>query len=558
MTLFELLGKIVIENTDANNAIDDTADKAKNTESKLQASFDKFAEHAANAGKKIAKGLAIGTAAFTALMKSSLSLSGNVEQGLGGAEAVFGDFFQNIADKSKEAYWTMGLSMGNYLGTANKMGSLFVGTGASIEDAYEMTTEAMQRAADVAAIMGIDIEWAMESVAGMAKGNFTMMDNLGVAMNETTLAAYALEKGISTSVEEMTTAEKVGLAYEMFMERTTYAMGQYTKENDTYAGALNTAKAALQNFMAGHAEMEDIYPHVKNAIDIIADRVGKLAPVLAEGFSVLIDALVPYMPALLDKLLPTMVNFGAKLVNGIIQAFRNQAAEAFVEGSEELAANITKFTGIPVASLAVNTEKEASKYAAVNPPDADATAEEIQAWFDTVDPEIVKQYGIEPPDASMTKAGIEAWWKTVRPNLTIPVTLLLSMPFSPYGAGNLDLGLGDPSIDALSALYGGDLDTYNRMIMDGSYDPDGSHKTGLDFVPRDNYLARLHQGEAVLTADEAREWRNGKFGRNEEFHDETIISGNTFVIRQESDVYNLAVQIANMKRDKRRGRGARG
>ena len=548
MTLFELLGKIVIENTDANNAIDDTANKAKNTEPKLQASFDKFAEHAVNAGKKIAQGLAIGTAAFTALMKSSLSLSGNVEQGLGGAEAVFGDFFQNIADKSKEAYWTMGLSMGNYLGTANKMGSLFVGTGASIEDAYEMTTEAMQRAADVAAIMGIDIEWAMESVAGMAKGNFTMMDNLGVAMNETTLAAYALEKGISTSVEEMTIAEKVGLAYEMFMERTTYAMGQYTKENDTYTGALNTAKAALQNFMAGHAEMEDIYPHVKNAIDIIADRVGKLAPVLAEGFSVLIDALVPHMPALLDKLLPTMVDFGTKLVKGIIQALRNQAAEEIVEGSEEAAADITENTGIPVASLAVNTEKEASKYAALNPPDADATAEEIQAWFDTVDPEIVKQYGIEPPDASMTKADIESWWKTVRPNLTIPVTLTLStftMPFnSPFSQNNL---LGNDFF-----FPGG------STIFDNFGGLDGGFKTGLDFVPRDDFIARLHQGEAVLTADEAREWRNGKFGRNEEFHDETIVSGNTFVIRQESDVYNLAVQIANMKRDKRRGRGAKG
>lgn len=36
---------------------------------------------------------------------------------------------------------------------------------------------------------------------------------------------------------------------------------------------------------------------------------------------------------------------------------------------------------------------------------------------------------------------------------------------------------------------------------------DGSHKTGLDYVPYDGYVAELHKGEEVLTADEARQRR---------------------------------------------------
>ena len=32
-------------------------------------------------------------------------------------------------------------------------------------------------------------------------------------------------------------------------------------------------------------------------------------------------------------------------------------------------------------------------------------------------------------------------------------------------------------------------------------------------MPYDNYLARLHQGEAVLTAQEAAQWRSGQSGQ---------------------------------------------
>ena len=41
---------------------------------------------------------------------------------------------------------------------------------------------------------------------------------------------------------------------------------------------------------------------------------------------------------------------------------------------------------------------------------------------------------------------------------------------------------------------------------------DGSHALGLDYVPFDNYLAQLHEGESILTAEEARVWRNFKSG----------------------------------------------
>ena len=59
------------------------------------------------------------------------------------------------------------------------------------------------------------------------------------------------------------------------------------------------------------------------------------------------------------------------------------------------------------------------------------------------------------------------------------------------------------------------------------------HAAGLDRVPYDNYPALLHQGERVLTAQQAREADHGQGVR-------VVISGNEFHIREDADVDRVA------------------
>lgn len=46
-------------------------------------------------------------------------------------------------------------------------------------------------------------------------------------------------------------------------------------------------------------------------------------------------------------------------------------------------------------------------------------------------------------------------------------------------------------------------------VSGGGFNADGSHKTGLDYVPYDDYVAVLHKGEMVLPADDAADYRSG-------------------------------------------------
>ena len=129
-------------------------------------------------------GVAMGTVAVAAgaaaikLGKEVVAQFGELEQNLGGSEAVFGQYAASIQKTGEEAYKNLGVSQSEYLATANKMGALFQGSGIEQRKSLELTEKAMQRAADMASVMGIDMQVALDSVAGAAKGNFTMMDNL--------------------------------------------------------------------------------------------------------------------------------------------------------------------------------------------------------------------------------------------------------------------------------------------------------------------------------------------------------------------------------------------
>ena len=206
----------------------------------------KTGEDITGMGKKLmplsAGALAIGTA--------SIKMVGDLEQSLGGAEAVYKNYYNEIVKAAENSASVMGTSTNTYLEYANKIGSLMQGSGLDISQTFTLTTQAMQRAADVASIMGISVEDAMTAIAGAAKGNFTMMDNLGVAMNATTLQAYALSQGIDKTYSSMTNAEKVQLAYNMFLEQTASYAGNYAKENDTLNGSITTMTANLQNLGA--------------------------------------------------------------------------------------------------------------------------------------------------------------------------------------------------------------------------------------------------------------------------------------------------------------------
>lgn len=241
MTAEELEIIITAQNREFNTAINGVINRLDDMEERTR----HYGDSATDVFKRVAQ--AASALGIGKIISDSIMSGGELEQNLGGVEVVFQQHAESMKNTAKTAFKDMGLSESGYLAAANKMGALLKGSGFDIASAADMSRQVMQRASDVASIMGIDVASAMEAVTGAAKGNFTMMDNLGVAINDTTLQIYAQEKGLG---KLETTQQKVSAAMQMFLEKTEYAAGNYARENDTFSGSLTTFKAELENLSA--------------------------------------------------------------------------------------------------------------------------------------------------------------------------------------------------------------------------------------------------------------------------------------------------------------------
>ena len=229
-------------------------DEIKKTTSKLSSTLGSVAKTAGSAFVGMA---AVAGTALVGITTKAVQMRGELEQQIGGTEAVFKEFASTVQDDAAKAFDKMGVSANDYMAYMNKMGSLMQGSGISTQKSMELSSQAMQRAADVASIMGISVDDAMTAIAGAAKGNFTMMDNLGVAMNATSLSAYALEKGLNKTYAQMSQGEKIQLAMQMFLEKSAYAAGNYAIQSNSSWNE-TTTKTYAKVYQDGNQRKVDV------------------------------------------------------------------------------------------------------------------------------------------------------------------------------------------------------------------------------------------------------------------------------------------------------------
>lgn len=191
-------------------------------------------------GAAAAAGVAVG-AAFS----GSIQAASNLEQSVGGVDAIFKDQAGVIHDAAKEAATGLGLSTNAYNELATTLGAGLKNKG--IEDFTGQTQDLLGLGADLAAQFGGSTADAVSAISSLMRGEADPIERYGVAINETAIKARMAEKGLTGLEGAALEQAKAQTRLELLFEQTADAQGAFGRESDTLEGKQQRAAAQWDN-----------------------------------------------------------------------------------------------------------------------------------------------------------------------------------------------------------------------------------------------------------------------------------------------------------------------
>ena len=202
------------------------------------------------------------------------------EQLVGGIQKLFGSDYIRVLNDANAAWQTAGMSANDYMQNVTSFSASLVNSlGGDTKAAAELANVAMQDMADNVNTFGTDAESVQNAVMGLAKGNYSMLDNLslgfagnqqgmldlinasGVLGEELTDTSQLADVGFGTMLEAIhAVQEDMGITGTTANE----AMG-------TLEGSANAAKSAWQNVLMaiGSGDSSYVEDAAANLVDAL-------------------------------------------------------------------------------------------------------------------------------------------------------------------------------------------------------------------------------------------------------------------------------------------------
>lgn len=535
MDVFDLFAKISLDSSEYEKGLKN----AKSSASGLTGLFGKVGSAASTIGKgifNVATNVAkvsvaattAGATAISALTGLAISSYADYEQLVGGVETLYKTSADKVQQYAADAYKTAGLSANEYMNTATTFAASLVSSlGGDTEQAAELANTAISDMSDNSNKMGTAMSSIQDAYNGFAKQNYTMLDNLKLGYGGTKTEMQRLlddanklnaAQGNYTNYTINSYADVVSAIHDV--QNAMGITGTTSKEaSTTIQGSVNATKSAWSNLVTGIADDNANFGQlISNFVDSATTAASNIIPrieVALNGAAKLIESLVPpimaELPSLIETVLPQLAQSAVNIVQTLVTGISANAAQLI-----DSAIQIITVLGNGIYQMLPTVAQSAlqivltlvSKLNENLPQMLDTAGQMLIAFVEGVSEHL--------PDIMLAAASIVE---------TLLTYFIEHLPDIVEGAMQMGNAVIDGIIDGISAAWDGLVSWFNGLwdslfgnrsvnVDVNSSGTTGGRAGGLDFVPYNNYVANLHRGEMVLTADEADAYRRGKGSNN--------------------------------------------
>ena len=295
----------------------------------------KFAAALGVAAKATGAVVAAAGTAVSAVVGSAVSAFSEYEQLAGGAELMFGDAYDAVAQRAANAYATVQMSQNEYLSAVNGFATgLKTSLGGDEQAAADLADRIITAQADIVAATGNSQEAVQNAFNGIMRGNFTMLDNLQLGITPTTegfqevidkVNEWNEAQGNATDYQmgNLADMESALVDYVAMVGMSGYAQAEAA---GTIQGSLASTKAAWENLLVGMASGEgDMDALISGLVDSASGLLNNLVPVAEsalQGVAQLLESAAPLvvdmLPGLVETILPGLLESAGSIVESLI------------------------------------------------------------------------------------------------------------------------------------------------------------------------------------------------------------------------------------------------
>ena len=330
MNLMDLFIKITADTSEVDKSIGDTKKKALSFGDVLKANI---------AGQAIVAGVKAVAGAVKNIGEAAIQSYAEYEQLVGGAKLMFGDAYDFVAEKAKNAYSTVQMSQNDYLQQVNGFATgLKTALGGNEQAAAELADKIINAEADVVAATGNSQEAVQNAFNGIMKSNYTMLDNLQIGITPTKegfqevidkVNEWNAANGEATNyvIDNLADAQSALVDYIEMQGLQGYAANEAAS---TIQGSLASMKSAWKNLLTGvaddNANFEVLVSSFVDSLVGVGENIIPRINIVIQGLTQLItqasQTIIPLAVETLLQNLPSIVAAGMDLimalVNGIL------------------------------------------------------------------------------------------------------------------------------------------------------------------------------------------------------------------------------------------------